>query len=541
MFEAVVKIQNKYLFFPVNNNAEKRKVWVSQQGRILYDLDLRLAEKADYLTWLNVEDKIGEEICFSCEENGIVGLIYQGDDLPEGIYHEKYRPYFHFSPLRGWVNDPNGLVYANGKYHIFYQHNPYDTRWGNMHWGHSHSDDLFHWTDDGEALFPDTDGTMFSGCAVYDKENVSGLGSKTVPPILLFYTCAGGDNAASAGKPFTICLAYSTDDGKTFKKYEKNPLIENIVFGNRDPKVIWDSVRKKWIMVLFLQPYDFAFLSSENLFDWKTESVGAFPTMNECPNFFPLEGTEKWVMLSGADYWGDKSVGKYVLGDFDGRTFTTTDGPYPVDFGKEFYSLQTFDNDPYGRQVLVGWRTRNFFMPAEKGMPFNGEYSVPTELTPCIIEGKLRLARYPVKEFFDLPGKMIFKESGKTYDAHLRDVRPVVLKAGESFSVELSFRPKDNAIAVFDIAGEKIIYHTETLTLQCFEKNLRVLPEDDGSIRLLILRDVVSLEVFAQRGKYPASGYFEPRSDEVTIDIYRGTVEDFSCEIKAIYGVFDLK
>ncbi len=537
MFKRTIKIKNNYLFFPIQDNAEKDKVWLSQKGEILYDLDLRLGKNNDYVTWLDVKNEIGGEITISCKTDGLLDLIYQGDLLPEDLYEEKYRPYYHFTPVRGWVNDPNGLVYANGKYHLFYQYNPYDTRWGNMHWGHSVSTDMMNWEYKGISLFPDSMGTMYSGSAIFDKDNVSGLGTKENPPILIYYTAAGCNNDVSMGKPFTICLAYSLDDGETFVKYEKNPIIKNMVYGNRDPKVFYDQTSKKWVMTLFMDHHDFLILNSDNLFDWEKLQLCSFPTMNECPDLFPISGTDKWAFMSGADYWGHKSVAKYVIGDFDGVKFTQTGGPYLVDYGKEFYSTQTFDNDPFNRRVMIGWRTRNFHIPSELGMPFNGEYSVPSELKACTVSGELRLSRYPVKEFFDLCNEVVYVNNAKYVNASSRDCEMFDQAVGESYCVEISFKPKNNALVIMFVSGERIVYNTEMQTLELFEKNIYV-PLEDNGVKLLILRDTVSLEIFAQDGKYPVSGYFTPLSNNVKCTVFRGEVEDFSCEIKKVKGCF---
>lgn len=537
MYKITVKIICNYLFFPISNSAVKSKVWVETEDKKPYDIDLRLCASAEYVTWMYTGAKKGEKIVFSCEKEGIVDLIYQGNVLPQDLFNEELRPYFHFTPARGWVNDPNGLVYVNGKYHVFYQHNPYDVRWGNMHWGHSYSDDMFSWKDAGEALYPDENGTMFSGCAVYDKNNESGLGKNDLPPVLLYYTSAGGDNSASAGKPFTVCMAYSVDGGQTYVKYGENPVVPNIVYGNRDPKIIRFEKENKWIMILFLRGNDFAILSSGNLLVWKKESVITLPTMNECPDLFPIYGTDKWAILAGADFWGDKSVGKYVIGVFDGHEFIIENGPYPIDFGKEFYSLQTFYNDPKERRVLMGWRTKNFFIPDNDGMPFNGEYSVPTSLTPCYINGELRLARYPVEEFFELEGEILYSEEKTCYDAALVDAHVFDISAGRSFFAEISFVPENNLIMELNVAGEKIVYNLETQTLQCFDKNVKVPPEN-GDINLLVLRDVSSIELYAQNGKYPITGYFVPCGEGVKLNFYRGKAENFICKIKSVSDLF---
>jgi len=174
----------KYLIFPIGGNAEAVNVLLSCDGESLYDLDLRLCDRPDFIAWLDAERFIGKNLCFSLAGNAVLlDLIEESDSLPEGVYREELRPQLHYTPMRGWVNDPNGLVYAGGKYHLFYQHNPYDVRWGNMHWGHACSEDLIHWEEAGEALYPDKDGTMFSGCGVNDTQNVSGLGTEKEPPL----------------------------------------------------------------------------------------------------------------------------------------------------------------------------------------------------------------------------------------------------------------------------------------------------------------------------------------------------------------------
>lgn len=524
MNQKTFEIQKKYLFFPIGVNEPLVKVFLSRGGEAMYDLDLRLSENPDFYTWLDTETLKGKNLTLSSDcDAALLDRIRERDELPDDVYREKLRPRVHYTPMRGWVNDPNGLVWHEGKYHLFYQHNPYDIRWGNMHWGHAESPDLIHWHEVGEALYPDGDGTMFSGSAVVDKENVTGLGKGNEPALLLFYTAAGGSNSASEGKKYTVCMAYSLDNGKTFVKFAGNPVLDNLVYGNRDPKVFWHEKSGRWCMILFMYEYKFAFFSSEDLLHWTFESEGAFPTMNECPEVFELADTGKWVILAGADYWGDQSVGKYYIGSFDGREFVKEDGPYPIDFGKSFYSLQTFENDPKGRRILMGWRTCNFHMPNKNGMPFNGEFSIPTEIRPCTIDSKLRIARYPVEEFFRARTEGRSEFTLRNVDAVKID-RLVFEDECPVVTVEFEAEIADNAIVEFDMGGVSVYYHSETQTLQSFGNNIKI-PLEDGKLSVLLIRDTMSLELYVQGGKYPVCGYAEFTKDENTVTAYRGTLK----------------
>ena len=243
-------IEKRYLNLPVGSGAAVRKVTVLVDGRAERRFDIRLADAApDWWAFLDVGPWRGKTVTLRVdklpEDSAALGAIEQGDAIKgaDDLYRERLRPQFHFSSRRGWNNDPNGLVFYRGEYHLFYQHNPYGWEWGNMHWGHAVSRDLVHWQELGDVLAPDDLGPMFSGSAVVDWKNTSGFGKDGQPPLVLLYT--------ASGRPTVQCLAFSTD-GRTFTKYAGNPIVPQITAGNRDPKVIWHEPTRRWVMVLYV-------------------------------------------------------------------------------------------------------------------------------------------------------------------------------------------------------------------------------------------------------------------------------------------------
>lgn len=272
-------------------------------------------------------------------------------------YTGKYRPQIHFSSKYNWINDPNGLVYFDGEYHLFFQHNPYGSNWGFMSWGHAVSTDLIHWTQFNVVMRPDGLGDIFSGSIVIDKDNTAGFGENAM---IAIYT--------SAGSKQTQSIAFSTDKGRTFVKYRDNPVLQNPDIPDfRDPKVFWHNQTNKWIMSL-ATGQTVTFYSSNNLKEWTKLSdfgnnIGAHNGVWECPDLFPLpfEGKTKWVLLvsvgSGASNGGSGT--QYFIGDFDGKTFTADQLIYPLwlDYGKDNYAGITWDNIPEadGRKIQIAW------------------------------------------------------------------------------------------------------------------------------------------------------------------------------------------
>lgn len=304
------------------------------------------------------------------------------------FYNEKYRPQIHFSSKKNWINDPNGLVYLDGEYHLFFQHNPLRSTWGNMSWGHAVSTDLIHWKQLSVALMPDNLGDIFSGCAVVDKNNTAGFGADAIVAI---YTASGTTQMQ--------CLAYSLDKGRTFTKYANNPVLPNGGISDfRDPKVFWHNASNQWIMALATSQ-TITFYKSDNLKDWNKlsafgDGIGSHGGTWECPDLFPLnfDGQEKWVLLvsnGGAPNGGTGT--QYFIGNFDGVNFTADPAPYPlwVDYGKDNYAGVTWNNIPErdGRRLFIGWMNNWDYANLIPSFPMNnvngarGAMTLPRELS----------------------------------------------------------------------------------------------------------------------------------------------------------------
>ena len=308
---------------------------------------------------------------------------------------EVYRPYIHFTTEYGWINDPNGLlkytspVTGETVYHMFYQHNPYDWVWGNMHWGHAFSRDLINWEHLPIALYPDEMGTMFSGSAIVDKENRSGLKTGDEDVILLFYTAAGGCSRLSAGAKSTQCLAYSNDGGMTFTKYEHNPIVPHIIGGNRDPKVIWCEEIGKYIMALYLDGRTFALLASDDFIHWEELQRLDIENDAECPDIFPLPVNgdvpdRKWVMIAASSC--------YVVGEFTDGKFDIIQEPRRLYSGNGSYAAQTVSTDEEYERIQIAWDNTAVFGNAA----FRCQMSVPCTLSLEKDDGGYHLVTKPI-------------------------------------------------------------------------------------------------------------------------------------------------
>jgi len=428
---------------------------------------------------------------------------------------ERYRPQYHFSMRQGWINDPNGLVHYDGLYHLFCQHYPDDTHWGPMHWSHAVSDDLVHWKEQAIALFPDELGTCFSGSAAVDWHNTSGLGSDGKPALLAFYTAAGG--CVAPKKPFTQCLAFSTDKGRTWAKYEGNPVLARVEGSNRDPKVFWHEPTRRWVMVLYLDVNTFGLFGSPDAKDWQELSRFEVPGNCECPDLFemPVAGDEarrRWIFLSGAGQWGQGDCARYVIGSFDGVAFKAESDPIPIEQGGWNYSTQTYSDAPAGRRIFVSWFSTPFggalVFP---GNPFNGQYRVPWELSLVETDLGLRLTRHPVEELKTLRGARLQLPAGECapgdhavsgLDSHSFDIE-CVIDPGQAASI--GFRSEAVEIVAYDVRSQM---------MRVLDRKHAWPLEADGTLTLRVLFDVNCVEVFGPRGLKVMSSVYSPKTLE---------------------------
>ena len=488
--QSIVKeynIEKQYLNFPIDMQQDRQKVnFVLADDTVTYSV-IRIADaEPDYWVFKDVSALKGKKLklVFSKTVKGI-DLIYQADRFTgqDSVYKEMNRPQFHFSSRRGWNNDPNGLVYHDGEYHLFYQHNPYEIYWENMHWGHAVSNDLIHWEELNDALYPDTLGTMFSGSAIIDKENTGGWGKNTM---VAFYT--------AAGKAMTQNVAYSTDRGRTFTKYPGNPILGP----NRDPKVFWYEPAKTWVMVLYEDNF-FALYNSGDLKNWeyKSKTKGFY----ECPELFELavdgeESNKKWVMYGAS--------GTYMIGSFDGERFTPEHGKYYYSWGSQ-YAAQTYNNTPDGRRIQIGWGRIE-----QPGMPFNQMMLFACELILRTTAEGVRLFCEPVSEIEKLHDKnYTWKDlSGEEANEKLKEIDKDLLHARMDIEIEHGLGLE------IHFRGNPVIYYDGNFNRF---NGAPYSSENPGSIRFAIeiLIDKTSVEGYIDEGKlFISEGLKKPVNNE---------------------------
>ncbi|MGB7158415.1 MAG: glycoside hydrolase family 32 protein [Tepidisphaeraceae bacterium] len=527
-------IEKRWLNLPIKNEAERRDVRIIVDGKVVRRLHAELAADANASDWWGAVDmgpwqgkSATIQITGLPPDARVFEALRQADEPlgREGLYAEQLRPQFHFTAARGRLNDPNGLAYYNGEWHMFFQLAPYSYGSGVKHWGHAVSKDLVHWQDLGIAIHAEDQGAIYSGSGVVDHRNSSGLGDAGRAPLVLCYTLTS--------EPYVQAIASSTD-GRSFAVYPHNPVAASITPLNRDPKVFWHEPTGQWIMALYVQPSVagtkgsdgrpvtrrvMAFLASSDLKGFR--QVGEFAGgmgddkfLGECPELFSIPvvgrdaGKVKWV-IHGGD-------GQYMLGDFDGKAFVPETGKM-ASFAGDRYAAQTFDNAPDGRRVQIAWMRGAAF----PGMPFNGCMSVPVELSLKATPEGLRLASWPAKELEGLRRARTSLPAGKVRPGE----NPLSELRGEIFDLEAVIDPRDAKTIAFELPGGTVTYDAAAGTLTCGKFSAPV-PLVDGKLRLRVLGDRTILEVFGADGLcYLAAGNCPRRDVPMKLTVSGGDVE----------------
>lgn len=476
--------------------------------------------------------------------------VKQLNDGRPNYYGEKYRPQFHFTAKKNWLNDPNGLVYYNGVYHMFFQYMPPHRPGAYKDWGHAISRDLVHWEQTPNHITPHK---VWSGCwsgsAVVDVNNSAGFQVGKEKTIVAFIT-NGGNPDAGLGPKCTQCMAYSTDGGNTFTYYDQNPVIRNIYNANRDPKVVWDEGSKKWIMSLYMdKAYDFGLFSSSDLKEWKHLSTVSLDGVAECPGFepLPLDGNKanmKWLFF-GAN-------GNYMIGSFDGTSFKPETKVLRGDYGKNFYAAQTWNNAPDGKCIHIAW------MPTKRypGMPFEQQMNFPTELTLRTTAGGIKAFRVPVGEINNLYDKKF-----KWDNLNLKDGENLFKELnGDLFDINLQIDPMKCSSFEIGARGATVHYDSAKRLISCGGPSVEnnIVPDNwrsdeksnvnlsnnlgeaplapvDGKIKLRILVDRTTIEVYGNDGEIVMTSCFMPKEEDKTYSLTsKGEISIVKAEVHSL-------
>ncbi len=503
------KAEGRYLWLPIEESAPEGKVQVIVNGMMQMEQNVRMArERVDYYVALDLlpyQNK--EQTLRVCVQNVPTGSmcftkLAQNDDANFALVDEKFRPQYHHTPKRGWMNDPNGMFYLDGTWHLFYQYNPYGSMWGNMHWGHSTSTNLIHWQDEGVALAPDVWGTMFSGSCVVDKEGTAGFGRGAV---VAMYTASrptpfGGDVQAQ-------CLAYSTDGGKTFTKYEGNPVLTAEDKDFRDPNMFWNEEIVAWNLILAVGQ-EMRIYSSPDLKTWTEESrfgagLGCHGGVWECPDLMKVG--DKWVLLCNINPGGPfgGSATQYFVGDFDGHRFTVddasryTDGKALwMDYGKDHYATVSFSNAPEGRRTVMAWMSNWEYANDVPTKQFRSANSIARDLFLYQAGKEYYLGSRPAKEYDGKGLDKTYKVKGST---------TIRLTNAEGDEFVIAYDPKAMTLSCdrTRCGDTSFSEHFPSVTMAPVHKKLT-------SIRVFI--DKSSVEVFGNDGEVVLTNLVFPAS-----------------------------
>ena len=454
--------------------------------------------------------------------SGCIDPLIKQVETNDTEYSERFRPQFHFSPKSNWMNDPNGLIFENDRYHLFYQFYPDSTVWGPMHWGHATSEDLTHWTHQPIALYPDSLGYIFSGSAVMDYKNSSGLGSENQPALVAIYTYHNMEYERSGRNDYqTQGIAFSLDHGMTWEKYDGNPVIKNPGIKDfRDPKVFWHEPTQKWILILVAGDHARIY-NSKNLIDWTFLSdfghnEGAHGGVWECPDLFPLttdQGDQKWVLIISINPGGPQggSATQYFVGDFDGQKFTTAQKESKwLDFGRDNYAGVTYNDAPEGKRILMGWMSNWDYAQVTPTTNWRSAMTLPRSLELKGSNSDYYLVQNPIIE----PSII-----ARTEEFDVAQVTEGVVLPSSQFQMEFEVDLSEKT--VFELANEQdqfVFSIDPTLRQMMVDRRFSgkiefsdkfapgqqisaFIPESRAA-KVTIFSDASSIEIFVDQGRY---------------------------------------
>ena len=520
----------KFLLLPVQENAPEGKVniIVNNEFQLEQNINIRLArEKVDYYVPLDLSAYQGKSVSVDVTGMPASSLCWKEiklSDTFDSSNRETYRPVYHHTPMYGWMNDPNGMFYKDGVYHLYFQYNPYGSMWANMTWGHSTSTDLTHWTYEGTAIVPDAWGAIFSGSCVVDKDNTAGFGKGAV---VAFYTSA---KSTPWGDIQSQSMAYSLDNGKTFIKYEHNPILTSTERDFRDPKVFWYAPGKHWVMMLAVGQ-EMQIYSSGNLKVWKKESSfgamqGAHGGVWECPDLveLPIEGTKekKWVLICNLNPGGPfgGSAAQYFVGSFDGKKFVNESPTQTkwLDWGKDNYATVTWSNAPAGRCIALGWMSNWQYANNVPTTQYRSANTLARDLTLYRVGGELYLKSKPSPEI-----KKARAEEKKIPTFEVKgnyEVASLLADNKGAYEIEMAIENKGTSkidCSLMNEKGEKVAMYYDVVRKQFvmdrsasgivgFSRDfpaVTVAPvRNTDQIHLRLFIDRSSVEAFGEEGEY---------------------------------------
>ena len=544
--------QSKYLLLPVQDAGEESQVHVVVDGKLERSIVVRLAtSKVDYTVPLDLTPYQGKHVVLNVVTPQSRSTIREAkedacwkdmrlSDTFSAENREKYRPAYHHTPLYGWMNDPNGMVYHDGVWHLCYQWNPFGSKWQNMSWGHSTSRDLIHWEPQEPALLPDGLGTIFSGSSAIDEANSAGFGKNS---IVTLFTSAANSQVQS--------LAYSNDGGYTYTTYPGNPVL-TLESEARDPNMFWNEETKQWTLILaHALDHEMLIFTSPDLKSWTLQSsfgkgLGAQDGVWECPDLFelPVTGTQekKWVLICNINPGGPfgGSATQYFTGSFDGKTFkvdTDASGNVPtkwLDYGKDHYATVSWSDTP-GRRTVIGWMSNWQYAAEVPTLQFRSANTLPREMGVFKVDDQYYVSSKPSPELDALRGKITHNakriQVGKRAhtvslpqenDGICEILMNVDAKRSKQLKMTLANKAQEKVTIIYDVEKETISFDRTQSGIVDFSQDfpaVTVTPtyENDGSVNLRLFIDRSSMELFEQEGRFVMTNLVFPTSPYTTL------------------------